>query len=174
MKKILIILASLIMASSAWGSIVFAPGLIYESVDTENNGVSSSSDRLNLDLKFGYVLPMGLYLGGMYNMDQYGDDLEANSIGATVGYYSMMGFYSLFTYHFMGERDVNATTKYTGAAGPQIDIGWVFPLSSFFAIGPQLSYKSLEFSKIEVGSVETDTNDKRTVIEPSVSLWFMF
>ncbi|MCB0378311.1 MAG: hypothetical protein KDD33_07450 [Bdellovibrionales bacterium] len=187
MKKILMIFAILGLSAVAQAQIVFSPGVTYQSYDQTESQVGNTDSQVDgyiLDLRFGYLMPMGLYLGGMYSMASglgavggNGDDTKGFSVGPTVGYYSMMGFYSLLTYHIMGETEktiYSQTSTFTGAKGPQVDIGWVFPLSSFFSIGPQITWKSIEFSKIEGGGSEADTNYKQTSIQPYISLWFMF
>lgn len=175
MKKLLLFLSITFLSVIASANIVFSPGLSYLSSDVDNNGATSESSNLRADVRLGYVMPMGLYLGGMYahlSNDSGSSDSSGSLIGPTVGYSSMMGFYTLLTYHIIGE--VGDTTKFTGGKGPQIDIGWVFPLSSGFAIGPQFTYRSISFDKVETGGVSTDTDYTETTIAPYLSLWFMF
>lgn len=75
----------------------------------------------------------------------------------------------------MGEvEDTLSADKYTGGKGPQIDVGWVFPLSAYFAIGPQITWRSVEFDKLESSTASVDTDFKSTSIAPYLSLWFMF
>ena len=180
MNKILMVLASLILSTQALAAVVISPGVSYstnKAEATQPNATQSESAQTVIDARLGYVLPMGLYLGGMYSlitMDDGTDKNSGNLIGPSVGYYSMMGFYSIFTYHILGELDLDSTTKLTGAKGPQVDVGWVFPLSAYFAIGPQMTYRSVEFDKIEGTGTSIDTDNKFTGIEPYVTLLFMF
>ena len=179
MKKLLPILLSMVIASPALASFVLSPGVGYFSAKREETApltVSGQTTELRLDFKVGYILPMGLYVGGMYastNSDDGTNSNGGNLMGPTIGYYSMMGFYSLFTYHILGEEDFGSD-KYTGAQGPQADIGWIFPLTSYFAIGPQITWRSIEYDKFESNGTSVDTNRKDTSIAPYVSLWFMF
>ena len=161
----------------AMGSIVLSPGVAYKTSSVEVSGAKTESNQMLIDGRLGYVLPMGLYVGGMYSILNQGDEVDSNGghlMGPSIGYYSMMGFYTLLTYHILGEMDTSSTQTLTGGKGPQIDIGWVFPISSFFAIGPQMSYRSVEFDKVENSGVSTDTDYKATTIQPYLSLWFMF
>lgn len=180
MGKLLSVLVSLLIGSSAYAQFVIAPGLNYSTSSVEQNGGESESNSTTIDLKVGYILPMGLYVGGMYSLIDSEScnggctDTGGNLVGPSVGYFSMMGFYTLLTYHIMGERNQGASSKYTGAQGPQVDLGWVFPLSSYFSIGPQISWRSIEFDKFESNGTSTDTDLKATTIEPYISLWFMF
>ena len=177
--KLLPILLSLVIATPALAAFVFSPNVGYYSQEREETLPADSSYKtteLRLDARIGYILPMGLYVGGMYastNSDDGTTNNGGSMIGPTIGYYSMMGFYSLFTYHIIGELE-EGVSKYTGAQGPQADIGWIFPISSFFAIGPQLTWRSIEYDKLETAGVSVESNRKDTSIAPYVSLWFMF
>ncbi len=182
MKKILGFLLVALVSTPALAQFVISPGVGYYSdkQDQSTPGViNQETTETRLDLRVGYVLPMGLYLGGTYahtSQEACGGgvcgDNSGSMMGPTIGYYSMQGFYTLLTYHIMGE--MGDTTKFTGAQGPQVDFGWVFPLSSFFAIGPQITWRSIEYDKIESGGTTIDTDYKQTSIAPYVSLWFMF
>ena len=182
MKKLILILATLVLTSPALAQLIFAPGVGYVDRQTEATQpatVDQSSAETRFDLKLGYVLPMGLYLGGMYafldSEDCVGNTCSDSSgfyAGPSIGYHSLTGFYALFTYQILGE--VGDTNKLTGAQGPQVDLGWVFPLTSYFAIGPQITYRSIEYDKLETPTGSQDTDTKDTSIAPYVSLWFMF
>ena len=176
-----LILASvslLIFSSYGQAQVVFSPGLAYLSDTQEQTDPTSSNvetSQLRADIRLGYILPMGLYVGGMYaynSVDVNGTDSTGFLAGPSVGYHSMMGFYTMLTYHILGET--GDTTKFTGAKGPPVDIGWVFPLTSSFALGPQITYRSVEFDKIETAGSSIDTDLKQTSIAPYLSLWFMF
>lgn len=182
MKNIFIILAILGFTATASANIVIAPSIGYVS-DKQKSTTPSSFDTeqtaTNIDIKAGYILPMGLYLGAMYSSLSYktcsGSTCSTSpgyNIGPTVGYFSNTGFYALLTYYIMGE--VGDTTKYTGAKGPQVDLGWIFPLSAYFSIGPQLSYKTVSYDKIENSGTSIDTDYTHSYIAPYLTLWFMF
>jgi len=177
MNKLLILAAFWMVASVSYANIVVSPGVSYISnkydQTTPSADIGDSTQTL-VDVRLGYILPMGLYLGAMYSHIG-GDDASSsgNMMGPTVGYFSSMtGFYTLLTYHISGE--FGDTTKYTGAQGPQVDLGWIFPVTRYFSIGPQLTWRSIEFSKIESGPISVDTDFKRSTVAPYISLWFMF
>ncbi len=182
MKKLLVIAAILGLSGTASANLVLSPGLGYYSDSQEATqpapGTNSETTETRGDLRLGYVLPMGLYLGGMYsfiNSETCGATCTDNSgflVGPTLGYHSMMGFYTLLTYHIMGEQ--GDQTKFTGGKGPQVDIGWVFPISTYVSIGPQITWRSIEYDKVEGSGTSIDTDLKRTSIAPYLSLWFMF
>ena len=177
MNKLLTSVAFLMAASVSYANIVVSPGVSYMSDKTDRTTPtveSGESQQTLVDARLGYILPMGLYLGGMYS--HIGSDnanSNGNMMGPTVGYFSSTtGFYTLLTYHISGE--FGDTVKYTGAQGPQVDVGWIFPVTRYFSIGPQLTWRSIEYSKIESGAVSVDTDYKRSTIAPYISLWFMF
>ncbi len=177
MNKLLISVAFLMTASVSYANFVVSPGISYisDKFDQTTPGADSGESQQTLvDARLGYILPMGLYLGGMYShIGSSVDNQSGNMMGPTVGYFSSTtGFYTLLTYHISGE--FGDTAKLTGAQGPQVDVGWIFPVTRYFSIGPQLTWRSIEYSKIESGSVSLDTDYKRSTIAPYISLWFMF
>ena len=180
MKILGLVIATLLASNIAFAQLVISPGVGYYSSDVESTqGITANTERTEtrIDARVGYVLPMGLYLGGMYshnNVDFGVADGTGNLMGPTVGYYSMMGFYTLLTYHIVGEFEFDASSKITGAKGPQVDVGWIFPISAYFGIGPQITWRSIEYDKVEGGGTSVDTDYKDTSIAPYVSLWFMF
>lgn len=181
MKKLISIAFCLLIAVPAMAEFVIAPGISYGETTTTQSTPGTSDvtvGETRIDVKVGYILPMGLYLGGMYadiSENQNGVKNKGNLIGPSIGYYSMMGFHALLTYHIMGSMETaGGAAEYTGGKGPQVDIGWVFPLSTYFAIGPQMTWRSIEFDKLEGGGLSFDTDEKRTSIVPYLSLWFMF
>lgn len=179
MKKILSVVFCLLLSVPAFSSIVFSPGVSYRTTDTEASqpsAINSEGSETIIDVKLGYVLPMGLYLGGMYSAisgKTAVDNDKGKLIGPSIGYYSPMGFYTFLTYHIIGDLDRGGDTL-TGGKGPQLDLGWVFPLSANFAIGPQMTWRSTEFDKRETAGVSVDTDYKTSSLSPYVSLWFMF
>lgn len=172
------------ISATASANLVLSPALGYytNKQDATQPGAiaqDTETSELRADIRLGYVLPMGLYLGGMYS--HLGQESCTNGscadssgflVGPSLGYHSLTGFYTLLTYHIMGEQGDAA--KFTGGKGPQVDLGWVFPISSYVAIGPQITWRSVEYDKLEVGGTSQDTDFKTTSIAPYVSLWFMF
>jgi hypothetical protein len=180
MKKLMFFIFSLFLANTVFASFVINPSVSYMSRETEMTQPAAASGKQSetrIDVKLGYVLPMGLYLGGMYasTSEKNGTVTDkGSSIGPTIGYFSMMGFYTLFTYYIIGQMDSTPPNKFTGGKGPQVDVGWVFPISAYFSIGPQITWRSLEYNKFETAGVSLDSDYKATSIAPYLSLWFMF
>lgn len=67
MKKIVIVLISALIATPALAQFVVSPNLGYYQNEIEYNNATDESTQTRLDLRMGYILPMGLYLGGMYS-----------------------------------------------------------------------------------------------------------
>lgn len=182
MKNFVFALSLLLLSSVASANLVFSPNIGYYSTSTDESTPSTVNREETftyLDMKVGYVMPMGLYFGGMYSSTSSEScaggtcsDGSGFNIGPTIGYMSAQGIYAHLTYYIMGEEGDNP--KNSGGKGPQIDLGWMFPLSSSFFLGPQLTYRSIEYDTREENSISADTDEKDTVIAPYISLWFMF
>ncbi len=172
MKALVCLVSFLLLTTVSQAAVVFSPAVSYLSFETEEGGVSSESSVTYVDARLGYILPMGIYLGGMYAIENN----ENNSSyygGLSVGYYNS-GFSLIGTYHLLGEYDPDGASKYTGASGIQVDLSYAFMVASNFALGPQISYRSVEYDKLEVSGVEFDSTRKETQILPMINLWFMF
>jgi hypothetical protein len=169
-----LIVISLIFASfTSQAAIIFAPGLAYTKDTTTVDGTKTESKRTSLDLRLLYLHQSGLLLGGMYAMTSINDD-DQTAVGPSLGYNAKNGFFALFTYFLVSEYKFSSGGKYKDGMGPQIDIGWVFPLTESIYLGPQLSYRSVSYSKIDSGgnSVSTDTTVANTT--PYITLWLKF
>jgi len=158
---------------AARAEVAFSPSASYFTQDDEVDGVTSESELSTYDFKLGYVHSSGLFLGGMYQMSSVNDD-KATAVGPTLGFKHFSGFYALFTYFLMAEQDSGATTTFTDGMGPQIDVGWMFPLTYMFYIGPQISYRSINYSKADISGASTEVDYTRSNVLPYISLWFRF
>lgn len=163
-------------ASFAQAQFVLNPNVTYTSDKTEGDAGDGESSRFSLDLRAGFVGSSGLFLGGTYGYEALdfgaGDDAKFSSIAPTVGYFGG-NFLAMLSYHFIAETDFGPG-KYTEGAGPQVDVGYVLPVNSNFAIGPQLRWRSIEYGKVEAGGGEMEASITRTSLEPMVNLWFTF
>lgn len=160
-------------AMTAHADIVFAPGISYSTHKEETTAGTGESKDITYDLRLGYLHPSGLYLGGMYSKLTV-DDFDGSSFAATIGFQHYSGFMALFHYHLMAEMDRTATTTMTDGMGPQIDIGWVFPITYMFSVGPQITYRSINYKKLDNGSGTSETDITRSDIMPYLTLWFKF
>jgi hypothetical protein len=165
----------LFVTSMASANIVFSPSFSYMAEEQENAGVTTSEYTKSFyDFRLGYLSASGLYLGGIYSMSSYdqGYNQKGFAVGPTVGYKHYAGFFALFSYYLMAELKVDATSTLTDGMGPQVDIGWAFPLTSSFHIGPQITYRSITFDKIDPGAVAVEIT--QTDLVPAINLWFNF
>jgi hypothetical protein len=164
--------------SVASAQIVFSPSVSYMTEETEVSGVSSEYNKMFLDFRLGYLHASGLFLGGMYSMSSLADGNDSHkgyAVGPTLGFSHYSGFYTLFTYFLMAEQDqMNGTDTATDGMGPQIDIGWAFPVTATFHIGPQLTYRSVTYDKMDQSGTSVTLESTRTDIMPAINLWFNF
>lgn len=171
--RIIITFCLLFAVVNAQAEIVFAPAFSYFKFEDEDATGTAETEITNYDIKLGYVHTSGLYLGGMYQKSKINED-ESFAVGPTLGYNHYSGFYALFTYFILAEQEAGSGNTFTDGMGPQIDLGWVFPINYMFLIGPQISYRSIAYDKFEQGGSSADADFTRSFILPSISLWFRF
>lgn len=167
-------IALFFITAAAHAEIIFSPALSHTRQRSESSGILTNKEEVSFyDFRLGYLDPSGLYLGAVYSMGTIDDD-DAFSVGPTVGFSHYSGFYAFFSYYLMAETKSPSGNKVTDGMGPQVDIGWVFPLTSMFHIGPQISYRSIGYDKQEVGGATNSVDIVDTFFTPSVVLWFVF
>lgn len=171
--RFLVVLGLLMTVVTAQAEIVFSPSFSYFKEEVESSGVTSETEMSTYDFKLGYLGGSGLFLGGMYQMRSSGD-LDGSAAGPTLGFSHYSGFYALFTYFVMATQDLDATTELTDGMGPQIDVGWVFPITRVFMLGPQITYRSIGYDKVESGGISADADVTQSTILPYITLWFRF
>ena len=156
MKKLLMVLA-LVLGSSvshaASGGSGFGVGLSYFmynlTLDGDNFTTPSESKNSVMDIKLGYLMSNGLYLGVLSSSATSNDGtgaLAGTGLAAAVGYH-MNGFMVDLNYFLSGTQELSSTSKYTSGSGIGLDFGYNHMLSSSFYLGVELSYKSLSFAK---------------------------
>lgn len=173
----LILITGSFVSLSAQAGAVFAPAYSYSQQSVETNGNSSDSKVTSLDLRLAYLDKSGLYLGGMYAMANGSSDSASSkttAIGPSVGFNAKNGFFVIFTYFLTAQHKITDGPKYTDGMGPQIDLGWIFPLTESLFLGPQMTYRSINYTKSETGGVSatTDTTYQSTV--PYITMWYKF
>lgn len=175
--RFLIFLSVLLTSYISQADIIFSPAIGYTTDKQEVDGTTTvDTARKAYDFRLGWTHNSGLYLGGLYTMTNTtsGDDEDKmTGFGPTLGYVHSYGFYALFTYFVSAEYKTD-TSKYVDGMGPQIDIGWVFPLTGNFYIGPQMSYRSVGYDKVEVSGTSVATDTTHSNISPYLTLWFKF
>lgn len=124
---------------------------------TDIGGGTGNGTQLNYDLGFGYALASGLYLGGIYGIvgeDDGTNDVSSNYLGVSVGYRSS-GWQLTAHYFLSAEDELSSTSQLTGGRGIGVDFAYLWSINATFAIGPQLTYRSLKYTKYETGGTET-------------------
>ncbi len=184
MKKLLMVLAlvlgtSVSHAASGGGS-GFGVGVSYFmynlTLDGDNFAAPSESKNSVMDIKLGYLMSNGLYLGALSSSASSNNGtgaLTGGGLAAALGYH-MNGFMVDLNYFLSGTQDYTSTTKYTSGSGIGLDFGYNHMLSSSFYLGVELSYKSLSFAKSEVSGTETTVKNTVVSTMPMLNLGFMF
>jgi hypothetical protein len=185
-------LAVCLGASAAWlwparsmASINFSPAFSYETYKTSTNTSgpmgTSDSKMLSIDARLGYVFDEnGLYLGAMYrheNDSYISGEMSGSAYGPSAGYVKS-GFSFIVTYQFSADRKYTfngVESKLTQGHGVQVDLGYAPEISPGFGLGPQLTYRSIRYDKLQVGSgAEVSTADELTTLDPVFVVWFKF
>lgn len=181
-----VFVGSVFAGSTANAELVFAPAFRYESIkSTDNSGIVGSQDSrtLILDAKLGSAASSdGLYWGGIYRYEDTafgggGAKISGSGIGPSIGYVSGAGSI-IASYFILAERKLTsggAENKLSQGAGLQIDVAWTPEISSNFGLGPQLTYRSIKYSKSQIGAgTETSNSYEETTIDPAIALWWKF
>lgn len=143
-----------------------------ESYDGTTVGTTETT-RTILDLKAGYVMPSGLYFGGIYDSrtDQVGSSkTERTGVGATVGYHNM-GWFIDGSYYLTSEIKLSSGTKLESGSGFGVDVGKNFDVLQNVYLGLQIAYKSLEYKK--AGGVEV-VNKLKSELAPMINAGINF
>ena len=175
------------------GSWFINPALFY-STDVQERNSKSESKSMLLDVKLGFNVGDGVFVGLAYGIDSsdvgtsgfatatdnYVNKTERTSWGPSVGYF-WDSFYGFFTYYYsstwksgFASSTTTNNSSYDGY-GMQADIGFRFPVWGLIA-GPQLSYKIFTYSKLSQNGGESTLTPplKETKLEPYFALWFFF
>ncbi len=193
LNMLLVLAVMTILGSSfAHAGVALSPTISHISTTTrDSNDTPETKDdetTTYIDLRLGYIMPGGLYFGGIYGLENgtfntttADGERSASRIGASLGF--IMGGFNLIGHYFLSAQEVekrSSTTKdtYTDGSGLQIDIGWAFPLTGTIMFGPQLTWSNMTYKKREhtVNNTTTDSakNYVRTEIRPHFAFWFMF
>lgn len=181
-KKALVAAFVMVSGPMASAEIAFAPSLYLNTEKTKVNGSETSDNRwLIVDFRMGYIFSEnGLYLGGMYKMenDAYRNgDLSGYAVGPSVGYVNG-GFSLIATYHAMAERKITSSgteVKYSSGSGFQVDVAYTPQIASNFGLGPVFSYRDTKYSKTKVGgAAETSDSFQLSGLTPGFMFFFKF
>lgn len=160
---------------SARAEIFLGPSLYYLDTKEEVAGTTTKATSTIVDVRIAYLSPGGFMLGGIYESDTYksGSYQEKASIyGPSVGYVTK-SFIGVASFYMAGERTYTGGTKRTEPSGPQIDLAYVYEIGSGFSLGPQLTWRSLEYAKLKSGGAEVEQKYKSSMIRPMIALSFL-
>lgn len=171
-------LSLLLLAPKAWAGFVFAPALSFLS-NSEPRSVDEPNRSVDVDFRLGYKFKFGLYIGGFYGLTDQEFDVFNNGnsgflAGPTIGL-ANSGVYLFVTGVILGDRDLNSgLVKYTGARGLQIDLGYGAPLSKNLRLGPQITYRTIQYEDAELNGFPNPTDYQFESITPYITLWLQF
>jgi hypothetical protein len=189
-SKILVIVVGLIaltlptlsFAAGESGGVNISPYLMYYQTADKTGSSDSTTSGTLIDLKAGYLLSSGLYLGAAYTTNAYAQTsgnttttLNLTAYGLSIGYF-YNGFYGIFNYDLSSEYQISNSTKYTSGTGTDFDLGYRFIVGTNVAIGPSVSVKTLTYTKVSTNGTEValTNNYVHGEVYPYVTLWFMF
>lgn len=188
-KTIVLVLLLSTLTNIAQADIWFAPAVFYNTTDfkdaNEEPEQKKSNAETQIDFRLGYLLPGGVYLGGIYGIaNATGKDGDtstsenATRIGASLGF-TMSSFYLIGHYFLTAMRSTKSgeTIKdYSSGSGLQTDLGWRFMIASTIGFGPQIVWRSLTYKKRVVNPAGTETTKSSTYAEihPALAFFFSF
>ena len=171
---LLLTFASLVN-SLAVASYVFSPSLSYTE-RTADSDVKQKSKLTIIDFRLGYKMDSGLYIGGIYSLQDETLNVESSDsyLGLSVGW-MMEQLFVVGSYLIYGEKDLSAGgVKYSKGNGFQLDVMYLFPLLPDVFLGPQLSYLMVDFKDRQVNGVSTSSDFKTSGITPAMNLTVRF
>lgn len=153
-----------------------SPAAFYFKQNVEINSVESELNWTFYDVRAGWTFDSGFYLGGIYAVETTGDgtdDQDRTSYGASIGY-SKNGWTILGHYLISSEYKASTTTTYQKGSGFQVDFSYLFKTGMHFAIGPQLTYKKIDYKEVDVSDVVSDVELSYTQVLPMVVFAILF
>ncbi len=171
-------LAVFFISSDAHAQWLFAPAFSYRSTEyKDDDGDTTKSSVMQIHPRLGYRLSNQFYVGGVYEQETTDvagtSDPKLSIYGPSVGYYEK-NFFAMAHYLLMGEYKLSSTSSWIEGSGPQLDIGYVMELNSTFSLGPQFTYRSIEFKKLKVNGAESDISWTITEIFPMIAIFAHF
>jgi hypothetical protein len=178
-------------APSAEAQIAFSPTVFYSDFndkdDNSTSNASSSSKNMLIDLRLGFMMLEGIYVGGIYSTEQGSgssngvDTLrDGKRYGPSIGL--ILSDFNFLIHYFvsadLGTKSGSTQNDYSDGSGLQFDAGWKFMLFDIVGIGPQLTYRNINYKKATQttstgSSVGTNTYN-RSETEPRLAFWVTF
>lgn len=184
-RSVLAVVAIMLFATSSFASILFGPAVRYQTSKTTDQtgfaGGTHDTQSLTGDAHLGLLIEgTPLFVGGLYSLENTTTDsnkMTGSNYGPTVGYFSG-AFAVLGTYIMSGERTYtvsNVESKLTNGLGFRVDVSYVAGLFSNIGVGPQITYRSVKYSKSQAGTAaQSDNTFEETSIDPALVFWFRF
>lgn len=159
---------------------VFSPAFSYRTEkikDTTGGVVTTSTDTSNFtaDLRLLYAVSGAVYFGGMYKIiknTSFSTDTTGTAAGPTLGF-STGGFSMFATYHLMGDYKTT-TTSYSEGKGLQLDFSYHVMVGGNFGLGPQISYRDVQYAKNTTGGVTSSDSHEVSTWDPYIAIFFVF
>jgi hypothetical protein len=156
--------------STMEGIFVDFNGLMYNQTRVTSPGSSSDDNLYIYDIKLGYIMSSGLYLGGAYTTRSHNGSAvsgeDGTATGASICYVSSSGFFLIGDYYFDAKLG-----NYTNGSGYQGDFGYLGNVAGPFYIGVELTYRDLTYK----GSLPTGINSYEVKeLLPMLSVAFIF
>lgn len=143
---------------------------------TKIGGGEGKQTQLNYSFTLGYTLTNQLYLGVIYEVLSQSNDtdtLKDTNLGASIGYRAN-GWEITAHYFLSAENELSITNKLTDGNGFGLDLAYLWSINSAFYLGPQLSYRSLTYSKYSVSGNKTAADTSQSYMLPYVVLGLKF
>lgn len=177
---LLTITLSVLLSSEAQaqnsGDSGFMIGLSAMKLDTATDGPNLGNDESStsiLNVKAGFTLSSGLYVGAIYDSrtdESNGSKNERTGYGATIGYHNS-GWFIDGSYFISSTYKLANGTELSEGSGYGIDLGKNFDLTANIYLGLQISYKSFTYNK--AGPV-TATNKIKSELTPMLNVGVSF
>jgi hypothetical protein len=171
---------SLVVSNAAFAQSSYGLGanLIYQSVETNNNGSRSDSTVISYDLFPGMLQSSGLLLGLSYSSWSQGSSTlnvtpNETYYGLGIGYITE-GWKSYLGYIVGGNEVVDANITRQGASGFILVISYQWKFWNEVSIGPAIRYSSINMSQQSTSGVVSEIEYSQTRILPSIALHFPF
>ncbi|MDX9731094.1 MAG: hypothetical protein RBT63_04930 [Bdellovibrionales bacterium] len=180
MKKLALILATVLCLTPALSQAKdsgFSLGLSALRFSNEHEGPgfggSSEATVTLLNLKAGYTLASGLYVGGIYDMrtdESGGAKTDRSGYGVSVGFHRA-GWFIDGSYFISSTIEAPGGIKFEDGSGFGVDLGRNFDISSNVYLGLQVSYRSFEYKKL--AGVD-QTNKWKSELTPMINIGLAF
>lgn len=154
---------------SSSGVMLTANAFMYNITVQETPGGKAESKLSVYDVKLGYLMGNGFYLGGLYSTRNTtaNSSEDGKAMGASAGYIGSGGFFLKGHYILSAERGI-----YKEGTGVQGDFGYLTNVTSSFMVGVELTYRSIDYKKSDNNSSLESL--KQEELFPMLTVGFVF